>query len=75
MCQSGPNVSNNFNILNSYTLEELEKRVYKNLDQQFGYMNWVDRAIYDVQIQNPQYTRVNKRELFSSAYFNGCPYQ
>lgn len=74
MCQRG-DINKNFNIMNSYALEELEKRIYKNLNFQFGYQNWVQKALYTVQIQNPMYTRVNKRELSLSKYYNGCEYQ
>lgn len=75
MCQDTGRGSRNFNILNTYTLEELEKRIYKNLDQQFGYQNWVQKATYSVQIQNPQYSRPAGKELSLSRYYNGCDYQ
>ena len=74
MCQTG-DITKNFNIMNAYCLEELEKRIYKNLNFQFGYQNWVQKATNTVQIQNPMYTRVNKRELSLSKYYNGCEYQ
>lgn len=74
MCQTG-DITKNFNIMNAYTLEELEKRIYKNLNFQFGYQNWVQKALHTVQIQNPMYTRVDKRELSLSKYYNGCEYQ
>jgi hypothetical protein len=67
--------SRNFNILNTYTLQELEKRIYKNLNYQFGYQNWVQKATTTVQIQNPIYTRANDKTISLSKYYNGCEYQ
>lgn len=71
MCQTG-NIRRNFNLMNSFALEQLEKRIMKNLMFQVGYMNWVKNATTKVQIQNPQYSQPNKKELSYSRYYNGC---
>lgn len=74
MCQTG-DITNTFNVMNSYCLEELEKRIYKNLNFQFGYQNWVQKSLNTIQIQNPISTRIHKRELSLSKYYNGCDSQ
>jgi len=71
MCQTG-DIKRNFSLMNSYVLEQLEKRIMKNLMFQVGYMNWVKNATTKVQIHNPQYSKVNKKELSYSRYYNGC---
>jgi hypothetical protein len=72
MCQTN---LKHFDIMNAYTLEELEKRIYKNLNFQFGYQNWVQKALTTVQIENPMYTRIAKKDLSLSKYYNGCELQ
>lgn len=72
MCQNRGKGSNAFNILLSYTLQQLEKRIYNNFSQQVGMLNWTQAATNSIQIEYPQYTRVNRKELQMSRYYNGC---
>jgi len=72
MCQNTGRGGDSFNVLLSYTLQQLEKRIYKNFIQQTGMLNWVQAATNSIQIEYPQYTRVNRKELQNSRYFNGC---
>jgi hypothetical protein len=72
MCQKKGKGSNAFNILLSYTLQELEKRIYKNFQEQIGMLNWMQSAAHSIQLEIPQYTKVTRKELQNSKYFNGC---
>jgi len=75
MCQNRGKGSNPFNVLLSYTLQQLEKRIYKNFMQQVGMLNWVQSATNSIQLPYPEYTKITRKTLQMSKYFNGCQSQ
>ena len=72
MCQDS---TRNFDIMNSYTLQLLEKRLIQNINHQLGYLSWVENSIYNIRVPNPEYTRVQDTAVNLSRYYNGMPYQ
>lgn len=71
MCQSRGEGSNAFNTLINYTIQELEKRIYKNFSQQVGMLNFQQAATYSVQVPLPEYTKVTRKALDMSRFISG----